>query len=104
MRLCCFHLDAPSPQAGARNAQEFDMRIGSPIKFQAEFQTAARRDSSEDSIKKAFLLIVVSALLVALGFAQTPAASSNTDQTNIRGAWVALTITTPLRKTTRARF
>ena len=104
MRLCCFHLDAPSPQAGARNAQEFDMRIGSPIKFQAEFQTAARRDSSEDSMKKEFLLIVVSALLVALGFAQTPAASSNTDQTNIRGAWVALTITTPLRKTTRARF
>lgn len=55
-------------------------------------------------MKKEFLLIVVSALLVALGLAQTPAASSNTDQTNIRGAWVALTITTPLRKTTRARF
>jgi hypothetical protein len=36
-------------------------------------------------MKKAFLLIVVPALLVALGFAQTPAASSNTDQTNIRG-------------------
>jgi len=36
-------------------------------------------------MKKAFLFIVVPALLVALGFAQTPAASSNTDQTNIRG-------------------
>jgi hypothetical protein len=36
-------------------------------------------------MKKTFLLIVVPALLVALGFAQTPAASSNTDQTNIRG-------------------
>ena len=36
-------------------------------------------------MKKAFLLIVVPALLVALGFAQTPAASSNTDQTSIRG-------------------
>ena len=36
-------------------------------------------------MKKAFLIIVVPALLVALGFAQTPAASSNTDQTNIRG-------------------
>ena len=84
-KVVLFHLDAPSSQAGARNAQEFDMRIGSPIKFQAEFQTAARRDSSEDSMKKAFLLIVVSALLVALGSAQTPAASSNTDQTNIRG-------------------
>jgi hypothetical protein len=36
-------------------------------------------------MKKAFLLIVIPALLVALGFAQTPAASSNTDQTNVRG-------------------
>ena len=36
-------------------------------------------------MKRAFLLIVVSALLVALGFAQTPAASINTDQTNIKG-------------------
>ena len=32
-------------------------------------------------MKRAFLLIVVPALLVALGFAQTPAASVNTDQT-----------------------
>lgn len=32
-------------------------------------------------MKRAFLLIVVPALLVALGFAQTPAASLNTDQT-----------------------
>jgi len=36
-------------------------------------------------MKRACLLIVVPALLVALGFAQTPAASINTDQTNIRG-------------------
>jgi hypothetical protein len=36
-------------------------------------------------MKRAFLLIVVPALLVALGFAQTPAASTNTDQTNIKG-------------------
>jgi hypothetical protein len=36
-------------------------------------------------MKKAFLLIVVPALLVALGFAQTPAASSNTDQTTVKG-------------------
>ncbi len=36
-------------------------------------------------MKRAFLLIVVSALLVALGFAQTPAASINTDQTTIKG-------------------
>jgi hypothetical protein len=36
-------------------------------------------------MKKVFLLIVVPALLVALGFAQTPAASGNTDQINIKG-------------------
>ena len=36
-------------------------------------------------MKRAFLLIVVPALLVALGFAQTPAAGTNTDQTNIKG-------------------
>jgi hypothetical protein len=36
-------------------------------------------------MKRAFLLMVVPALLVALGFAQTPAASVNTDQTNIKG-------------------
>ncbi len=36
-------------------------------------------------MKRAFLLIVVPALLVALGFAQTPATSINTDQTNIKG-------------------
>jgi hypothetical protein len=36
-------------------------------------------------MKKVFLLIVVPALLVALGFAQTPAASSNTNQMNIKG-------------------
>ena len=36
-------------------------------------------------MKRVFLLIVALALLVALGFAQTPAASINTDQTNIKG-------------------
>lgn len=36
-------------------------------------------------MKRAFLLMVVPALLVALGFSQTPAASVNTDQTNIKG-------------------
>jgi hypothetical protein len=38
-------------------------------------------------MKRAFLLIVLPAVLVALGFAQTPAASINinTDQTNIKG-------------------
>ncbi|HEY4904659.1 MAG TPA: hypothetical protein VIH89_14395 [Candidatus Sulfotelmatobacter sp.] len=36
-------------------------------------------------MKKVFLLIVLPALMVALGFAQTPAASGNTDPTNIQG-------------------
>jgi len=36
-------------------------------------------------MKRAFLLIVIPALLAGLGFAQTPAASINTDQTNIKG-------------------
>jgi hypothetical protein len=36
-------------------------------------------------MKSVFLLIVVPALLVALGFAQTPAASGNTDQINVKG-------------------
>jgi hypothetical protein len=36
-------------------------------------------------MKRAFLFMVVPALLVALGFAQTPAASMNTDQTKIKG-------------------
>src|ERR1017187_2419097 len=76
-----FHLDAPSSQAGARKPRGLDIRIGSRSKSQAKFQTAARRESSEDSMKRAFLLIVVPALLVALAFAQTPAASINTDQT-----------------------
>ena len=36
-------------------------------------------------MKRVFLLMFVSALLATLGFAQTPAASVNTDQTNIKG-------------------
>ena len=36
-------------------------------------------------MKRAFLLIAGLALLVALGFAQTPAPGVNTDQTNIKG-------------------
>ena len=36
-------------------------------------------------MKRVFLLIVIPALLVALGFAQTPAAGINTDQTNVKG-------------------
>jgi hypothetical protein len=36
-------------------------------------------------MKKAFLLIVLPALLVTLGFAQAPTPSTNTDQTTIKG-------------------
>jgi hypothetical protein len=36
-------------------------------------------------MKPVFLLIVVSALLVTLGFAQTPEAGSNTDPANVKG-------------------
>jgi len=36
-------------------------------------------------MKKVFLLMVVSALLVTLGFAQTPDAHSNTDQATVNG-------------------
>jgi hypothetical protein len=36
-------------------------------------------------MKKAFLLIAVSALLVTLGFAQTPNAGGNTEQANVKG-------------------
>src|ERR1017187_2322842 len=70
--------------------------------IQSEIQTAARRESSEDSMKRAFLLIVVPALLVALGFSQTPAPSVNTDQTNIKGCLGGSDGNYTLRKTTLA--
>src|ERR1700693_5610805 len=36
-------------------------------------------------MKRVFLVMVVSAMLVTLGFAQTPDASSNTDLANVKG-------------------
>jgi hypothetical protein len=39
-------------------------------------------------MKRVFLLIAVSVLLLTLGFAQTPAAGSNTDPANIKGCLV----------------
>jgi hypothetical protein len=36
-------------------------------------------------MKRVFLLMVVSAMLVTVGFAQTPDAGSNTDQANVKG-------------------
>jgi hypothetical protein len=44
IKVMLFHLGAPSSQAGARNAQAFEIRIGSRVKSQAKFQTAARRE------------------------------------------------------------
>ena len=55
-------------------------------------------------MKKVLLLIVFSTLLVALGFAQIPAANSNTDQTNIKGCLGGRMVITQLRKTTLVRF
>jgi hypothetical protein len=40
-------------------------------------------------MKRVFLLIAVSALLVTLGFAQTPAAGSNKDPANVKGCLAA---------------
>jgi hypothetical protein len=36
-------------------------------------------------MKRVFLLMIVSGLLVTLGLAQTPDAGSNTDQANVKG-------------------
>ena len=55
-------------------------------------------------MKRVFLLIVLSALLGTLGFAQTPSAGSNTDQVNLKVAWVDRMATTQLWKTALARF
>jgi len=55
------------------------------IKSQVKPQTAARRESWEDSMKNVFLLLVVSALVVTLGFAQTPAVDGNTDRASVDG-------------------
>src|SRR5208282_4852756 len=80
IRLCGFPwmLQVFRPDSGSRG---FDIRIGSRSKSQAKSQTAARRESMEDSMKRLFLLVVVPALLIALGSAQTPAASVDSDPT-----------------------
>jgi len=83
-KVVMFHLDAPSSPAGATHAQAIDREIGSTIKPKRNSDRRKAR-LSEDSMKRVFLLIVVPAMLVAMGFAQTPAASANTDQVNIKG-------------------
>ena len=79
-----FHLDAPSSQAGARtprvrhqNRKQNQIPSGISDRRKARLLGGFHEES--------FLLIVVPALLVALGLAQTPAASPNPDQTNIKG-------------------
>jgi hypothetical protein len=84
-RIIWFHLDAPSSHAGAPKAARVRHQNRKQIQIPSEISHRRKAESSEDSMKKAFLLFVVPALLVALGFAQTPAASSNTDQTTIKG-------------------
>ena len=75
-------LQVLKPEPGTReNSTEKSEAQSNP----SGIQTVARRDFSEDSMKRVFLLIVVPALLVALGFAQSPAASSNTDQIDVKG-------------------
>jgi hypothetical protein len=75
-------LQVLKPEPGTRkNSTEKSEAQSNPSGIQA----AARRDFWEDSMKRVFLLIVVPALLLALGFAQSPAASGNTDQINIKG-------------------
>ena len=94
-----FYLNAPSSLAGEPGTRKrFNMRMGSTIKSQAEIHTAARRDSSEDFMKRLLTLIVVTAVLGALGFAQIPAASPATDQINTPTAAApapAATVSTP---------
>jgi hypothetical protein len=84
LKLCSFTWNAPRSPAESPHAQEFDREIGSTIK--------PKRNSDR---RKANLLggfyeasipgDVVPALMLATGFAQTPAASGNTDQINIQG-------------------
>src|ERR1700688_3717920 len=70
---------------------EPESREGSTPESEAEsnpkrnFTPLQGENLSEDSMKRVFLLMVIPALLVALGFAQTPAPSVNTDQTTIKG-------------------
>jgi hypothetical protein len=72
----------PEPESPEGSTSESEAESNPKRNFQ---NTAASRESSEDSMKKAFLLIVVPALLAHLAFAQTAAESTNTDQTNIKG-------------------
>jgi hypothetical protein len=84
-KIIWFHLDAPSSHAGARKPQRVRHQNRKQIQIPSEISNRRKAESSEDSMKKAFLLIVVPVLLVALAFAQTPAPGSNTDQATIKG-------------------
>src|SRR5450631_2464520 len=68
-----FRLEAPIALAGEPGTRKGSIRFENwkHIKSQPEIRPAARRGSSENLMKKVFLLIVVTALLGALGFAQT---------------------------------
>jgi len=55
-------------------------------------------------MKKVFLLMVVSALLLTLGFAQTPDLAATRTRPTLRVAWVELMATTQLQKMALVRF
>src|ERR1700674_5858232 len=86
IKVVLFHLGAPKvlrPEPETRKRSKLESEAESNPK--RNFRPPQGEKSSEDSMKRVFLLIVIPALLVALGFAQTPAAGINTDQTNVKG-------------------
>jgi hypothetical protein len=62
------------------SAEGFESKIKSLVKFQTP-----RREFQENSMKNLFLLIAAPALLVTLGFGQTPTPSSPPEQASVKG-------------------
>ena len=79
-KVVWFLLDAPSSQAGARNALWVRRK-----NRKRNFRPPQGENFWRIPMKKAFLWMAVPALLIALGFAQTPAPSTKTEPTNIKG-------------------
>src|SRR6476661_2577182 len=78
-------LQVPRPEfTGAQRAKVLREDL-QQNQIPSETWPAARRESQEDSMNRVFLVMVVSALLVTFGLAQTPAAGSNTDPANVKG-------------------
>jgi hypothetical protein len=78
-------LQVPRPEfTGAQRAKVLREDL-QQNQIPSETWPAARRESQEDSMNRVFLVMVVSALLVTLGLAQTPDAGSNTAPANVKG-------------------